>query len=66
MPHGEAEPERLFGGWRSLLVAALLTCVLALRAPRTEVVAGPFCNFATGRSVSQRAHAPNYGTRAYR
>jgi hypothetical protein len=30
MPHGEAEPERLFGGWRPLLVAALLTCVLAL------------------------------------
>jgi hypothetical protein len=29
MPHGEAEPERLFGGWRPLLVAALLTCVLA-------------------------------------
>ena len=30
MPHGEAEPERLFGGWRPLLVAAMLTCVLAL------------------------------------
>jgi hypothetical protein len=30
MPHGEAESERLFGGWRPLLVAALLTCVLAL------------------------------------
>jgi hypothetical protein len=30
MPHGEAEPERLSGGWRPLLVAALLTCVLAL------------------------------------
>jgi hypothetical protein len=30
MPHGEAEPERLIGDWRPLLVAALLTCVLAL------------------------------------
>ena len=30
MPYGEAEPERLFRGWRPLLVAALLTCVLAL------------------------------------
>jgi hypothetical protein len=30
MPYGEPEPERLFGGWRPLLVAALLTCVLAL------------------------------------
>jgi hypothetical protein len=30
MSHGEAEPERLFDGWRPLLIAALLTCVLAL------------------------------------
>ena len=30
MPHGEVESERLFGSWLSLLVAALLTCVLAL------------------------------------
>jgi hypothetical protein len=30
MSYGEGEPERLFGGWRPLLVAALLTCVLAL------------------------------------
>jgi hypothetical protein len=30
MPCGEVEPERLFGGWRPLLVAALLTCALAL------------------------------------
>ena len=30
MTRGEAKPERLFGGWRPLLLAALLTCVLAL------------------------------------
>jgi hypothetical protein len=30
MPLGELEPKRPFGGWRPLLVAALLTCVLAL------------------------------------
>jgi hypothetical protein len=30
MPHGEAEPGWLFSRWRPLLVAALLTCVLAL------------------------------------
>src|SRR5215213_5473389 len=30
MTHAEAQPQRRFGGWRALLVAALLTCVLAL------------------------------------
>jgi hypothetical protein len=30
MPRSEAKPERLFRGWRALLLAALLTCVLAL------------------------------------
>jgi hypothetical protein len=30
MSHGNTEPRRSFGGWRPLLVAALLTCVLAL------------------------------------
>ena len=30
MPRSDARPERLFGGWRPLLLAALLTCVLAL------------------------------------
>jgi hypothetical protein len=30
LSYGKAEPERLLGGWRPLLVAGLLTCVLAL------------------------------------
>src|SRR5215213_11257345 len=30
MFHGQTEFERTFGGWRPLLVAALLSCMLAL------------------------------------
>ncbi len=59
MPHGDAEPERPFGNWRPLLIAALLTCVLALynHFPLTYPDTG---NYLDNARDLLRGHRPRF------